>query len=317
MGFFSAKVAPATHDDDEISRWKQSSQEDKDKEALDNDQEDCYDQASCHDDMYRKYKNRYFFTAFLPIAIISAFQSLISTSVTVEDFQYKDVAISMLALSNGIIAAIAGYWKWDSLAEKHLTASKSWLDLAMNTKEMLLKKGIDQTKAIQKEFVNMRRAIEGVAPSVPKNSELKILRRRYKQQAALAVERTGRLAHHTRNAQCDRIVDQTRTLNEKITEQETTDGLSQPSMPSEARVTDSAQIAQPAMRSSKDGGDCVSAKFAGSAPIPPSSANVAQDVGAAIALCSANVAQVVGAGKVGVEWVSDQAGLDDMQLLDA
>jgi len=78
-----------------------------------------------HLERWGQLRVRYFWGAFLPIAIIAATQSIISMGVPHDTFPRKDVLISCLAMITGLLSAMAGYCQWDGTAEKHYAAAKT------------------------------------------------------------------------------------------------------------------------------------------------------------------------------------------------
>jgi hypothetical protein len=88
-----------------------------------------------HYKLYLRYKDKAFYCSFLPTALLAALQTVVTNypRVAYKVIEIKEdkrtLLITVMGLIMGLLPAIAGYWKWDALAEKHLNAAKAWRSL--------------------------------------------------------------------------------------------------------------------------------------------------------------------------------------------
>eukprot|EP00419_Tripos_fusus_P032436 CAMPEP_0172782780 /NCGR_PEP_ID=MMETSP1074-20121228/204103_1 /TAXON_ID=2916 /ORGANISM="Ceratium fusus, Strain PA161109" /LENGTH=417 /DNA_ID=CAMNT_0013619763 /DNA_START=39 /DNA_END=1292 /DNA_ORIENTATION=+ len=90
-----------------------------------------------HRKYHDHYRIRYFWCAFLPIALMSGFQTIIAGP---SDWCWNPQLLRiMLALWTILISGIACYWQWDGLAERHLQSAKRLSNLIAETQHRLCK----------------------------------------------------------------------------------------------------------------------------------------------------------------------------------
>jgi len=113
----------------------------------------------CHD----HYRIRFFWCAFLPIALISGFQTIIAgPSLWCWKPQLLRIVLALLTM---LISGNACYWQWDSVAEKHLQSAKRLSNLIADTQHSMCKElTAKETQTILQSWYEKEAVITADAP---------------------------------------------------------------------------------------------------------------------------------------------------------
>jgi len=110
-----------------------------------------------------RYSVRYFWYAFLPIAVMSGFQAIIAgPSDWCWNTQFLRVVFALWTM---FVSGIACYWQWDNLAEKHLESAKKLSNLIVDTQHRLcMELTVEEMQTILQSWDENERKINADAP---------------------------------------------------------------------------------------------------------------------------------------------------------
>mmetsp|Transcript_20577 Transcript_20577/g.40190 ORF Transcript_20577/g.40190 Transcript_20577/m.40190 type:complete len:410 (-) Transcript_20577:53-1282(-) len=153
MGTGSAEKAEKQSLGDVKKTMKKLFESVTDAESTENEHRKCHDH----------YRIRFFWCAFLPIALISGFQTIIAGP---SDWCWKPQLLRIvLALLTMLISGNACYWQWDSVAEKHLQSAKRLSSLIAETQHRMCKElTVVETQSILQSWYEKEAAIIADAP---------------------------------------------------------------------------------------------------------------------------------------------------------
>mmetsp|Transcript_20575 Transcript_20575/g.40186 ORF Transcript_20575/g.40186 Transcript_20575/m.40186 type:complete len:402 (-) Transcript_20575:179-1384(-) len=153
MGTGSAEKAEKQSLGDVKKTMKKLFESVTDAESTENEHRKCHDH----------YRIRFFWCAFLPIALISGFQTIIAGP---SDWCWKPQLLRIvLALLTMLISGNACYWQWDSVAEKHLQSAKRLSSLIAETQHRMCKElTVVETQSILQSWYEKEAVITADAP---------------------------------------------------------------------------------------------------------------------------------------------------------